>query len=100
MNIDLLIAACTAVLSRPSTAAPWQNLDENDPEPYQLDERLARFLGFEATTGRALVLELFGAVPSPEVAIQAAMGEYMEWARGAVADADEAYLGESPAAPR
>ena len=49
----------------------------------RIDERLADTLGLTATRGRELVRELYGAVPSPEIAVGIAMSAYTEWARAA-----------------
>lgn len=99
MSADLLLAACREVL--------WRETPESEPQPFDgdepmlIDERLAAGLGLGASSGRELVRALFSAVPMPEMALGQALGAgYMEWASGVRSEADEEYVGESPAAPR
>jgi hypothetical protein len=98
MNVDLLIVACVDVLYRPDAKAEPRPISLGDP--MGLDERLAEGLGLDAKSGRELVRQLFGKAPSPELAVNSVMGNYLEWAAAVVDETDADFLGESPAASR
>jgi len=98
LNADVLLAACREVLWRETPDGEAESFP--DDEPMELDARLAEGLGLTATSGRELVRQLFGAAPIPELSLSNTMNGYMEWATALNAEADEAFAGESPAAPR
>ena len=94
INADTLISVCEEVLARPSARAPLEPLDPTG-ESVKIDARLAELLQVETSSARELVLVLFEKAPSPEVAVGVAVNEYLSWAQGLDADADEDLLGES-----
>lgn len=98
LNADYLIAACRDVLVRGSVDDPLVPADDEDP--MRLDVRLAEALGLTSTSARDTVHQVYGAAPSPELAISVAVGRYLEWAAAMNVEDDEAFMGESPAAPR
>lgn len=98
LNADYLIAACRDVLVRQSVDEPLAPADVD--EPMRLDSRLAEALGLSASSARDVVRQVYGAAPSPELAISVAVGRYLEWAAAMNVEDDEAFMGESSAAPR
>jgi hypothetical protein len=98
LNADYLIAACRDVLTRKTQDEQLAPPDED--EPMRLDVRLAEALGLTATSAREVVRQLYGAAPSPELAVQVAVGRYLEWAAAMDVEDDETFMGESPAASR
>lgn len=99
LSADTLLAACIEVLGRANPNDEPQPLDNEQPVTLS-DPRLGELLGFEAASGREAVLQVFAGAPSPGLALGIAMGDYVQWASAANEEADEAYLGESPAAAR
>jgi hypothetical protein len=94
LNADTLINACREVLARNSRDEPLRSIDP-DGETVKIDTHLARLLGMpDATRSREVVQVLFGAVPSPELAVGVATGEYMTWASSANDELDEEFQGE------
>lgn len=89
---DILVSVCVAVRGRVRPTGPLQDLDPD--EPVRIDERLAELLSIEATKARDVALALFHGAPSPGLALDAAVGEYLAWAGGSDAEVDEELLGE------
>ena len=95
-NADVLIQASTALVGRMDRDLEWEEQLDPDGVPYKVDVRLKdKMKGLHATTARGLLLELFSAAPSPELAIDAVAGEYARWASAANEELDEELLGES-----
>jgi len=96
LNADTLLDVVEEVLVRRSRDLPLEPIDPSG-EPRRLDTRLAELLQVseEAPTLRLLVRAIFDQVPSPEIAVGVAVSEYLSWAQGVDADADEDLLGES-----
>lgn len=98
LNADVVIVACREVLGRNDVADPLVTLPGSDGEPVRIDVRLAELLQMPVTpqtTAREVLRLIFEGANSPDVAIIAAGGEYMEWARSADDDVDRELLGES-----
>jgi hypothetical protein len=96
-NIDTLIAAFQAALGRRGRDQAWEVLaDPTDGSPLGLDSRLADALDLgPARSAREVVALLFQGANSPGIAIAAVASDYMDWAREATDEIDEAFLGES-----
>jgi hypothetical protein len=96
-SADMLIAACREVWGR-KPGRPLVMLTDEDSEPLRLDKRLAEQFQLKDATGetperaRGVVLALYNAVPSPELAVGSSASEYVEWARGANAEIDSELL--------
>ena len=71
-------------------------------EPVGIEQRLVELLKLTpaAISSRELLRSLFALAPSPELAINVAAGEYVDWARAADEDVDTEFVGESPSAPK
>lgn len=95
LNADTLIAATQQVLVRREPDDPLQPLADDDGDPIGLDDRLATILGLPAESkAREVLLALFGRAHSPDVAVEAAGGEYMLWLTGETEQVREDVLGE------
>jgi hypothetical protein len=102
-NMDTLILACREIVVRESDGEEWRSMAELDGgEPVGIEERLVGLLKLqpESLTSRELLRSLFALAPSPELAINVAAGEYVDWARAADEDVDAEFVGESPSAPK
>jgi len=100
LNADTLIAATRAVLGRESRAEPLRPIHP-DGETTRIDDRLAALLRLPAPTrARDVLRAAFSMAPSPDLAIAAATGEYMQWAAATEDEIDEEFVGESEAATR
>jgi hypothetical protein len=96
LNADTLIAACRQVLGRARPTDELQLLVDPEGEPVRIDERLAELLGVEGVKdARGMLRVLYEGANSPELAVAAAGGQYVEWASGANNEIDEELLGES-----
>lgn len=93
LNADTLIAACHSVLGRRTLRDPLQELDPDDP--VRIEERLAQMLDLPAGSARDVLRGVFGMANSPDLAITAEAGRYIEWASSATDEVDEELLGES-----
>jgi hypothetical protein len=100
LNSDTLISACRSVLVREHRDDELRPVEPEAAQPVRIDERLGARLGLpQATRARDVLQAVFGMAPSPDLAIGAAAGQYMQWASAADADVDEEFVGESQAAP-
>lgn len=94
LNADTIIAACRAVLGRARREDMLVPLKDTEGEPVRIDDRLAELLGIDATVARDVLRTLFEGANSPELAVAATGGSYVDWAASANAEADEEFLGE------
>jgi hypothetical protein len=97
-NMDTLVIACTEIVVRDDYDEPWQSLGALDGgEPIAIDERLVDVLKLtpEADTARETLRSLFGLAPSPDIAINGVVNDYLEWLRGANDEVDREFVGES-----
>jgi len=94
-DTDLLVAAFREVLGRATPTSELAVLVDADGDPVGLDERLANLLDLGPVhSAREVVHVLFAGANSPPAAIQAASGEWVEWARSADDEVNEGFLGE------
>lgn len=94
-DADFLIAAFREALGRATPTGELGVLVDSDGDPVGLDERLAGLLDLgPVRSARDVVDALFSQANSPSLALASSMMEWLEWARGANEEIDEAFLGE------
>jgi len=94
LNADVLINACVDVLGRRTRTDELVPLGGD--VPMTIGAPLADALGLDGmTTSRQVLRALFSGVPSPELAVMNAAGDYLSWAQGADEDLEVDALGES-----
>lgn len=102
-NMDTLIAATREVVVRENEGDEWRSMAELDGgEPVGIEERLVELLKLTpaAMTSRELLRSLYALAPSPDLAINNSVSEYMQWAQATDEDIDTAFVGESASAPK
>lgn len=95
IDTDFLTAAFREVLGRDKPDGELTLLVDGDGDPVGLDKRLAAMLDLgEVQSARDVLVALFSGANSPPTAIANVSNDWLQWARSAGDDVDEAYLGE------
>lgn len=90
---DLLIRCCETILVRPTEAGLLEPLEE-DGAAVRYDERLARYLGFEARKASEVVQGVFSPEHVRDLAHVDQATALLNWMQGRERDIDRSLLGE------
>ena len=94
-NCDIIIRACQEIVGRESRDEELRTIHPDEETPVTLGEEFAEMFGLEATSSsRELLRQLWAAVPSPEIAIGLAAGEFVQWSSEASGEDAERFAGE------
>lgn len=91
---DVLIRCCDSILVRPNGDDALEPLEDDQGDYLKFDQRLADFLGIEASSAREIVTQLFSPDGVQTLATFEHANAVMEWMQGKGAKIDPGLLGE------